>query len=115
MERTMKTNDWDFYKDSTPAGKWIRESGDLLYGILQSKLYDDADNAIRLSEHPECMVGIPYDYRAFRGLMGYVTRLAASHGLCFVASPIIKFPNDTYTITIEDWEIALIPNKVVDT
>lgn len=86
--------------------------GDVLYNILQSKFgNEDVDNAIRLSEHPECLAGIPYDYRAFRGLMGYVARLAISNGLCFVAAPIVKCQEDPYTITMVDWEIALIsPN-----
>lgn len=107
MERKMKKEDWDAYKDVEKYGKWICEVGETVFDTLRKKMGEE-DNAILFSESGPIFTGLPYDYKAFRGLTAYVARRAAEKGLCFVVSPVLKYTGDPMEIVVEDHEMALI-------
>lgn len=107
MVREMKKEDWDAYNDATGYGMWIREVGETVFDILKKKMGEE-DNAILFSENGFIFAGLPYDYRAFRGLTAYVARRAAENGLCFVSSPILEYTGNSMEIVVKDHEMALI-------
>lgn len=107
MEREMKSEDWDAYKDATGYGEWIREVGETVFNILKKKMGEE-DNAILFSENGFIFTGLPYDYKAFRGVTAYIARRAAENGLCFVVSPVLEYTGNSMEIVVKDHEMALI-------
>lgn len=101
---------WECYKIGTHYGIAIRRTGDFIFEALVSKAGKE-DNSIRFSENATLFTGLPYDWKAFRGLTAYIARKAAKCGACFVVSPIIDCGGNTMEITIVDFEMALINMK----
>lgn len=104
--------DWECYRGCTSYGELIRRAGDMVFYELYRRMSDGKENLI--SEFLELFVGMPYDYKAFRGVTAYIARKAAKVGLCYVVSPVIEFSMDVHTVTVKNFEMALIRAKEVE-
>lgn len=104
-----RREDWECYRGCTGYEEGIRKTGDAVFEELYRKMGDG--EKILFSKYAILFAGMPYDYKAFRGVTAYIARKAAKMGLCYVMSPVIEFSMDVYNINVTDIEMALIKEK----